>query len=350
MSESEELILAFLNSHTPKEELSFVNKIIIQVAKSDGGFISVLQSLGPWFTGDKPEQEVVKALKIIGELLAKVKTLKLSFKQKQVLAGFFLNRLKKLSFVDPASKCFEILLNDHLLTGDEESSRFGYTKLIELLEGEYWLTSAYIQPIRQRIYNSILAVLKSRPDLAKSMELKLLKIALEHTGEEKDPRNLFVVLAIWQKVLGIFDKESISKFKDNIFDSLSVYFPIIFKNKSSTSSITVEDLNIALNSCLSHELLLDQFVPLIFQKLAEQEADVRNGSISGLVYILENEFGGKSIYQTQIIQTIIDKCKALLPELKEKNDLKPIYCLTVGLLSRKSGKTGNQELTSFQAF
>ena len=287
MSEAEQLVLGFMDTKSPKEELAEVNKLVVFAARKSGAFVDILVALAPWFQGDKPDEEIVKAIKMIGEILAKVKTLDLSIKQKEVLIDFFQKRLKKLVFVDPASKCFEILFCTYLMPGDHDSAVLGYKRLTELLEGEYWLTNAYVQPIRQRIYQCINALLKTHLELVRDKELAFVKMVLEHTNEEKDPRNLFVVLNIWQQVLYKFDKSKMERFKDNIFDNLSVYFPIIFKNKSATSTITVEDLNIALNRCLSHDLLVDQFISLVFSKMADEEDDVRSGAISGLIYILE---------------------------------------------------------------
>lgn len=287
MSESEHLVYAFMDAKSVKEELDIVNKLILLVARESGGFVSVLEHLQPWFAGDKPDQEITKSMKLIGELLAKVKTLNLTFKQKEILLDFFLRRLRKLVFVDAASKCFEILYCNYLMSSDAESADLGFKKLIELLEGEYWLTSAYVQPIRHRIYNCLHTLLKQHIELVQGKEMVFVKMVLDHTNEERDPRNLFVILNIWQQVLFNFDKDKMKMFADSIFDTLSIYFPIIFKNKSSTSAITVDDLNIALNRCLSHELLVDQFVTLIFSKMSEDEEDVRTAALSGLIYILE---------------------------------------------------------------
>lgn len=287
MSESEHLVYAFMDAKSVKEELDIVNKLILLVARESAGFVSVLEHLQPWFAGDKPDQEITKSMKLIGELLAKVKTLNLTFKQKEILLDFFLRRLRKLVFVDSASKCFEILYCNYLMSSDTESADLGFKKLIELLEGEYWLTSAYVQPIRHRIYNCLHTLLKQHIELVQGKEMVFVKMVLDHTNEERDPRNLFVILNIWQQVLFNFDKDKMKMFADSIFDTLSIYFPIIFKNKSSTSAITVDDLNIALNRCLSHELLVDQFVTLIFSKMSEDEEDVRTAALSGLIYILE---------------------------------------------------------------
>lgn len=287
MNEAEQLVVSFMDTKSVKDELAVVNKLILFVAREPDGFVSVLENLLPWFTGDKPDQEITKSMKLIGELLAKVKTLNLSFKQKDILLDFFLKRLKKLVFVDAASKCFEILFCSYLMNTDQESAELGFKKLIELLEGEYWLTSAYVQPIRHRIYNCLQTLLKQHKELLIGKEMVFVKMVLDHTNEERDPRNLFVILNIWQLVLFNFGKEKLKMFTDNIFDTLSIYFPIIFKNKSATSTITVDDLNVALNRCLSHELLVDQFVALIFSKMSEDEDDVRTAAISGLIYILE---------------------------------------------------------------
>lgn len=349
MSEADQLVLAFMDTKTTKEELNSVNRLVIYAASKDGGFVDILTSLAPWFADDKPEAEIVKALKLIGEVLAKVRNLELTLKQKEVLTDFFLKRLRKLAFVDPSSKCIELLFINHLMT-ESDSALLGFKKLTQLLEGDYWLTNAYVQAIRQRIYNCILAVLKNRISLIAGMEAQFVRLVLEHTNEERDPRNLFVVLAIWQKVLYGLNKERLIPFKDDIFDALNVYFPIIFKNKSTTSTVTVDDLNTALNRCLSHELLVDQFVALVFSKMADEEEDVRIGAISGLVFILESEFNGQSVYFSHLVQSIIDRCKTVFPDLKEKGELKRVYALLINLLGRQKHKTGRLLLLKSSQF
>ena len=349
-SESEQLVLCFFHSGSLKEELTCVNKLILHVSKQSSHFVDVLELMSPYILGqDKPDEEMVRSFKLIGEILAKVKNLELTEKQKDLLIGYFIRSMKKLAFVEVASRCLEILLTDHMLAKDEASSKAGYARFLELLEGDYWLTSAYVQPIRHRVYSCLLSFLKLRPKVIEGSESRFIKLVIEHSGEEKDPRNLFVVLGIWNQVLALCPKEKVAQYVENIFENISVYFPIIFKNKSSTSSITVEDLNEALNRCLSHESMVDQFVTLIFQKMLDGEEDVRQASINGLVFVLEDGFNGRVLQNVHVLRTVISNMQSLSSEMRDHPDVKRVHRIVVQLLDGGSLKTESRVLSQMLA-
>lgn len=348
--ETEQLLLAFFSSGSLKDELACVNRLILHVSRRPAHFVELLELMSPYILGlDKPDDEMVRAFKLVGEVLAKVKHLELSFKQKELLLGFFLRSMKKLVFVDVASRCLEVLLTEHMLRTDEHSARAGYLRFLELLEGDYWLTSAYVQPIRHRIYTCMLAVLQLRPQVVEGSETRFIKLALEHSGEEKDPRNLFVVLGVWNHLLALCPQAKVAQFTESIFEQVSVYFPIIFKNRSATSSITVEDLNEALNRCLSHEAMVEQFVALIFTKLLDGEEDVRLASVNGLLFVLEDGFGGRVLQNVHVLRAVISNLKALTGELRDHPDIKRAHGLVVQLLAGENLRTESRVLGAMLA-
>ena len=298
------LVSAFFASKSVREELAAVNKLIMHLSLQPAHFVPLLETLSPTIGGQAPDDDTAKSLRLIGEVIAKVKTIRLTLLQQELLLTFFLQRCKKLSLVDAATKCLELLYTSHLFppTADKDSASLGYAKLSELLNGSFWITSAYSQPIRHRIYSLLLALLNHHPWLLNpDKHQSFIATVMEHTDEERDPRNLFVILQIWHAVLTRFPPPIVQQFAETIFDRTNVYFPVIFKNKSLTSTLTVDDLNTALNKCLSHPLLVDKFIELIFEKLVEEDEEVRNAALNGLVFVLDQGLGDRPLRHADML-------------------------------------------------
>lgn len=350
----EELLLSYFAGKNDKEEIIAVNKLVVFVAGNvQSRFIAVFEAASKWMNSEN--EESVKAVKILGEVLGKVKGISLNGAQKAILTKYFLGLTKHLKLIDSATRAFDLLFTEHILPAnassneDTESSQAikasaeaGYRAFIEFLEKGSWLTSNYTQPIRYRIYNCLLHVTKHWIHLCSGSEATFLSLVLNHTEEEMDPRNLFVVLEIWKNVLAKFPLDILKKFCMKVFDNISIYFPITFNNKNKTSIITVGDVSTLLNHCLSHELMVPAFIELIFSKMSEDNESDRVGAIAGLVFLLNSEFHGKSVQHAADLQKIIDRSRTILPDLKEKADMVKIFSLIGKILSKQHRNTKNR--------
>ena len=329
----EKYISQFYESKSITDEMKSANSVVMCVSIEPEKFVDLLECVLPYISDpDRHEEEIVKSYRLIGEVLQKVRNLVLTPRQQELLADHFLGHMRKLSFVDVASRCLEVLITSHMLKSPE-SARVAFERFAGLLEGDYWLTGAYVQPIRHRVYSIMNALLKSGTGaLTSDSEGRFIRLALEHTSDERDPRNLFVVLSVWQQVLFFFSARAVEPHTETIFDQISVYFPIIFKNRSATSSITVDDLNDLLNRCLSHEAMVERYVGLIFGKLSEEDEEVRRGSVRGLVHVLEGELSGAPARSLHVVRQIAEQLRGAASDVREMDEVKRCHVLLVGML------------------
>lgn len=140
-------------------------------------------------------------------------------------------------------------------------------------------TTTYTFNVRNIVYKLLLDSLialekcKIEENWAKENENLILQNLMNQTESEKDPRNLILILEIWQFCLHYFSQENLSKNAKMIFEMLSVYFPITFDDENERILINKAYLIELLNTCLSRQPLTALFYDLIFEKLEEQNKE-----------------------------------------------------------------------------
>lgn len=116
---------------------------------------------------------------------------------------------------------------------------------------------------------------------------KFVENVIFHLRNEKDPRNLVIMLSIYSKMLYKISEEVILTFRDDIFENISVYFPITFTNTRRGVNMIGGDLIDIHNQCLCYHLFLEDTVELIFEKIGENDVKSRVSAIKTLNQIIE---------------------------------------------------------------
>ena len=70
----------------------------------------------------------------------------------------------------------------------------------------------------------------------------LLKNVVFHLRAEKDPRNLVLFFGVYSNLIHALDESLIKAHHEDIYDNVSIYFPITFKNNRKAVSIGSGDL------------------------------------------------------------------------------------------------------------
>ena len=140
------------------------------------------------------------------------------------------------------------------------------------------------QVVRDRavVFNMLAGLLRDKLELVVSLAT-LYTLTFCQAGEgETDPRNLLV---IFSTKVNILQSLPVSHHKEEIYESLAVYFPVDFNPPSGVlGSVTKEQLETSLRSCLAHSSLAQWSIPLVLEKL---DSDLESAKLESLNLLLE---------------------------------------------------------------
>ncbi|XP_046995864.1 MMS19 nucleotide excision repair protein homolog [Schistocerca americana] len=131
-----------------------------------------------------------------------------------------------------------------------------------------------LQADRFTIYNIISQLVKVYPNDLKQLGPDFIYQVISNIDGEKDPRNLMFLFGMMPNFLKTF---SLGHLTEEMFDVFSCYFPVDFYSAtSSPSSVTREQLAVALASCLTAVADFSEFCfPLIFEKLESTRKEAK---------------------------------------------------------------------------
>lgn len=139
------------------------------------------------------------------------------------------------------------------------------------------------QLVRDRavVFNMLASLLRDKEELLTSLAT-LYTLTLCQAGEgETDPRNLLV---IFSTKVNILNSLSVKHLREEIHESLAVYFPVDFSPPSGVpGSVTKEQLVTALRSGLAHSSLTEWSLPLVLEKL---DSDLESAKLESLELLL----------------------------------------------------------------
>lgn len=132
-----------------------------------------------------------------------------------------------------------------------------------------WLPSARVQsqslPGRTSIFKA-LEVLSTLDGCAAS-GAAFVSAFVEAVSEERDPANVLVAFRINKNVTATFPREALAFHVSDLFDVLSMYFPVLFTPPPSCP-VTRDQLRVALHEAMTTEPLHETCLPFVASKLA----------------------------------------------------------------------------------
>lgn len=121
---------------------------------------------------------------------------------------------------------------------------------------------------RLEVYKLLDSLLSAQRDQIRSMGGDYIQGFLTLCAREGDPRNLMICFSIIRVILSEWDTKDIKEHSQELWDTVSRYFPITFKAKPGDPiGITADDLKERLRACIS---ATDIFAPFAFKFLTKK--------------------------------------------------------------------------------
>ncbi|BAO41828.1 MMS19 nucleotide excision repair protein [Kluyveromyces marxianus] len=170
-------------------------------------------------------------------------------------------------------------------------------KLLDILANDYQPTNflAATRYFGFNIMDNILAKFKAQMLENDELNDKFIETFIRVATGEKDPRNLLISFRLNKEITTGLN--NIDKFKEELFDILFCYFPIMFRPPSNDPyKITNGDLKLALRNAISatEKFEEDAFGNLL-DKLTASSPSVKNDTIMTIKACLDNFSGTSSL-------------------------------------------------------
>ena len=135
---------------------------------------------------------------------------------------------------------------------------------------------------RSTVFLMLSRMLTEKLEIVKKVSTLFTMTLIQAADNETDPRNLLVIFNMKLSVLNLLPVEH---HYEDIFDSLSVYFPVDFTPPSGVvASVTKQQLQASLRAAISHHTLQEWSLDLIMEKL---ESDLESAKIDSLETLAE---------------------------------------------------------------
>jgi len=263
------------NQHSEDWIHTNADRISAVIINKSSTLLQLIELLGPVLTNVKPQIRV-------GGLLLLTSTLEqlpgdfLQEDEIELLVNFYTDRLRDHHSVIP-----QTLRGLLYLSKAVNLSKDQLQVLLDRLFREVMIQQQVVKD-RAVVFNIISHILYHRSDYAKELETQITIGFLQAGEGEKDPRNLVLIFRCIATILSSF---SVNHLREDIFESLAVYFPIDFTPpKGLAASVTKEDLVLSLRTGLTDPGLTEYSIPLFMEKL---DSDLESAKIESVECLSE---------------------------------------------------------------
>ena len=153
--------------------------------------------------------------------------------------------------------------------------------LLNMLQTEVMVQQQVVRD-RSTVFLMLSRMLTDKLDIIKQMETLFTLTLIQAADNETDPRNLLLIFNTKHSILQCLE---VKHHREEIFESLSVYFPVDFTPPSGVvASVTKEQLQQSLRTAITHHTLTQWTLELILEKL---DSDLDSAKIDSLETLIE---------------------------------------------------------------
>lgn len=255
MSSHKELVNEFVATQDPAIQNEKVEKLVDLLQQNELTLLNFIQSLQIYITSNNDDIRIT-IFKLLSEILGKINLSKLYPKDIEVLINFMYSKLSD----KPVMKY--VLLSIFSLVSMKFFDKTSTNQvLINLLEN--YNPKEHPQSVRLtalKITNLIMTTCSTNEYNNETFILCFLHVS----QNEKDPNNL---LLIFQLLNSISRNLDITKFNQQLFDTMFRYYPISFKSANQAQEVQVNSLKDSLNTSLaSNDIYGQELFPNLIDK------------------------------------------------------------------------------------
>jgi len=268
------------------------NRISEKILDRSSTLVQLVEHLGPALTNNRPQIRC-HALNLLTSTLELLQTSFLQKEEVELLVNFYTDRLRDHHSAVPST-----VRGLYYLSKCEELNKEMLQILLDRMFRELMLQQQVVRD-RSVVFNMLANLLYNRLELVKHVETQFIVGFLQVSEGEKDPRNLMIIFQCTSFILEAFNVDHL---REDVFESLAVYFPIDFTPpKGINASVTKSDLILALRSGLSAPSLADFSIPLFMEKLDSDLESAKEDSVASLLDLVSRCSKidtGKSVWLT----------------------------------------------------
>ncbi|EAN86301.1 hypothetical protein, conserved [Trypanosoma cruzi] len=229
------------------------------------------------------EKHIIEALFVLSLATTRRKTL--LDEEAVFVLKFFLGKLSSLRTIETSVECITRVIE--YLSSQRPCSKIVFT---ELANG--FLPNVRLQALPTRVRRSGFKILKYMVSEATVpwLTTPVLRLLLEAMDEEGEPELVLHTFELYYFLSFFVDKNNIVPLKEQYFDSISSYFPVVF-SRPPGCSVTREELKRSLTRCMTCPLYLDPCVSFTLSRLSSPSSFVKQESIAVLLELFSPESG-----------------------------------------------------------
>jgi len=246
------------------------------VSSPEWSLLDLVTQLGPVLTSVETGVRVSGVGLLTSVLGTNDVVKKMSHQELQVLIMFYLDRLRDHHNLLPSTLHGLSLLSQHSELDTEQLEI-----ILNKIQTEVMVQQQVVRD-RSTVFLMLSRMLTEKLEIVKKVSTLFTMTLIQAADNETDPRNLLVIFNMKLSVLNLLPVEH---HYEDIFDSLSVYFPVDFTPPSGVvASVTKQQLQASLRAAISHHTLQEWSLDLIMEKL---ESDLESAKIDSLETLAE---------------------------------------------------------------
>lgn len=255
MSSHKEYVNEYVASQDPTVQTEKVEALVDLLQKNELTLLTFIQSLQLYITSNNDDIRVT-IFKLLSETLSKLSSSKLYPKDLEVLINFMYSKLSDKPVMKYVLSSIFSLVSMKFF--QKESADYLLSNLID-----NYNPKEHAQSIR-------LVALKITHLIISSFSTELFNnetfiVCFLHVSQnEKDPNNLLLIFQLLQTISKTLD---ISRFRQQLFDTMFRYYPISFKSATEAQEAQVNSLKDSLNASLaSNDIYAEELFPNLIDK------------------------------------------------------------------------------------
>ncbi|CAD8064081.1 unnamed protein product [Paramecium primaurelia] len=222
------------------------------------------------------------------------------------LIEFFLHKLS-----DPQS----LLDTTYILLKLSKSQKNIHPQLIKMIQNKQIIIPSFSREARINLYQIFLIY---------PITFEIASAILQSIIGEKDPRNILVAFQLCDAILQ--ENKVGIQYKREIFEFLDCYYPIEFNEKADPrfqiKKVEIEDI---LNKCLFSEVLLDDSILLLQDKIVSAYDRAQGSALKSVMWIIKNQ----NKITVQQIEEIFESIQKLTDQVIMDDDVVLLIPITL---------------------
>jgi len=266
------------------------------VGAPDWSLLDLVTQMGPVLTSVETGVRV-SGVGLLTSVIGSPDVVKnISHSELQVLIMFYIDRLRDHHNLLPSTLHGLSLLSQHSQLDTEQLEI-----ILNSIQTEVMVQQQVVRD-RSTVFLMLSRMLTEKLEIVKKVSTLYTMTLIQAADNETDPRNLLVIFNMKLSILNLLPVEH---HYEDIFDSLSVYFPVDFTPPSGVvASVTKQQLQASLRAAISHHTLQEWSLDLIMEKL---ESDLESAKIDSLETLAEMCTNGEPVMHTDDMVRVWNK-------------------------------------------